>query len=170
MRTGSDSAPTDQRVRVREDLRDVEPYGAPQLDVPVRLNVNETPEPPPLQFEAALRARLAGLDLHRYPDRGAIALRQRLAEREGLTPERTWAANGSNEVLLQLLQAYGGPKRRLLLFRPGYSMYPLLARITLTEVVSVDLPADFVLTSSLARTAMTTHNPDLVILAHPNNP
>lgn len=171
MRAGPDRlASTGQRVPVRDDLRDVEPYGAPQLDVPVRLNVNETAEPPPPQFEAAVRARLGGLDLHRYPDRGLSSLRRRLAALEGLTPDRTWAANGSNEVLLQLLQAYGGPKRRLLLFRPGYSMYPLLARITLTEVVTVDLPDDFVLTPRLARGAVTTSDPDLVMLAHPNNP
>ncbi|MFN2556333.1 MAG: histidinol-phosphate transaminase [Nitriliruptorales bacterium] len=171
MTGGSDPrASNGQRVPVREDLREIEPYGAPQLEVPVRLNTNETPEPPPPQFETTLRERLVGLDLHRYPDRALSALRRRLAALEGLTPERTWAANGSNEVLLQLLQAYGGPTRRLLLFRPGYSMYPLLARITLTEVVTVDLPADFVFTARLARAAMTTHDPDLVMLAHPNNP
>ncbi|MDP8960407.1 MAG: histidinol-phosphate transaminase [Actinomycetota bacterium] len=164
------SGSADQRVPVRDDLRDLEPYGAPQLVVPVRLNTNETPEPPPAQFEATVRARLANLDLHRYPDREVRSLRQRLAVLEGLTPERTWAANGSNEVLLQLLQAYGGPRRRLLLFRPGYSMYPLLARTTLTEVVTVELPDDFVLTSSLAREAVTAHDPDLVMIAHPNNP
>lgn len=164
------SGHTGQRVAVRYDLRDLEPYGAPQLDVPVRLNTNETPEPPPAQFEAAVRARLADLDLHRYPDREVRSLRQRLAVLEGLTPQRTWAANGSNEVLLQLLQAYGGPGRRLLLFRPGYSMYPLLARTTLTDVVTVELPDDFVLTSGLARDAVTAHDPDLVMLAHPNNP
>ncbi|MDQ3932531.1 MAG: histidinol-phosphate transaminase [Actinomycetota bacterium] len=164
------SGSTDQRVPVRDDLLALEPYGAPQLDVPVRLNTNETPEPPPAQFEAALRSRLANLDLHRYPDREVSSLRQRLAVLEGLTPERTWAANGSNEVLLQLLQAYGGPGRRTLLFRPGYSMYPLLARTTLTEVVTVELPDDFVLTSSLAWDAVTAHDPDLVMLAHPNNP
>ncbi|MDQ4131121.1 MAG: histidinol-phosphate transaminase [Actinomycetota bacterium] len=171
MRGGADRvATTGQRVQVREDLRDVEPYGAPQLDVPVRLNTNETPYPPPPQFEAALRERLSSLDLHRYPDRKVTSLRRRLAELEGLRPEQTWAANGSNEVLLQLLQAYGGPRRRLLLFRPGYSMYPLLARVTLTEVVTVDVPTDFVLTARLARTAMTTHDPDVVMFAHPNNP
>lgn len=158
------------RVPVRDDLRDLLPYGAPQLDVPVRLNTNETAEPPPPEFESLVRERLTGLDLHRYPDRRFTALRQRLAAKEGLAPQRVWAANGSNEVLIQLFQAYGGPGRTALLFRPGYSMYPLLARVTNTAAVECDLPDDFVLTPELAERAVATHRPDLIVLAHPNNP
>ncbi|MGH3441610.1 MAG: histidinol-phosphate transaminase [Nitriliruptorales bacterium] len=158
------------RVPVREDLADIEPYGAPQLDVAVRLNTNETAAPPPAEFEAALRERLAGLGLNRYPDRRASELRERLAAVEGLDPARVWAANGSNEVLLQLLLAYGGPGRRALLFRPGYSMYPLLARVAVTPVVEEDLPDDFTLTADGAHAAVARHDPDVVLVAHPNNP
>jgi histidinol-phosphate aminotransferase len=158
------------RVPVRPDLQDVAPYGAPQLDVPVRLNTNETAEPPPAEFEAAVRHRLDGLGLHRYPDRRATELRKRLAEVEGLTPDRVWVANGSNEVLLQLFLAYGGPDRRVLLFRPGYSMYPLLGRVTLTPTVQEDLPGGFRLGADLASAAVERHRPALVVLAHPNNP
>ncbi|MGH8908953.1 MAG: histidinol-phosphate transaminase [Egibacteraceae bacterium] len=158
------------RIPVREDLADIVPYGAPQLDVPVRLNTNETPYPPPAAFCEQLAKRLADLDLHRYPDRRAWALRMALGERFGLPPRRVWAAKGSNEILQQVLQAYGGPGRRLLLFRPGYSMYPLLARATLTESVEADLDADLRLDPVIARAAVEAHDPDLVFVAHPNNP
>jgi histidinol-phosphate aminotransferase len=158
------------RLPVREDLSVVAPYGAPQLDVRVRLNTNETAEAPPAAFGSAVRERMTGLDLHRYPDRRAAALRARLGETHGLPPERVWAANGSNEILQQLFLAYGGPGRRMLLFRPGYSMYPLLARITLTPVVEHDLPSDLVLTPPVAEEAVREHAPDLVVVAHPNNP
>lgn len=159
-----------ERVPVREDLAAVEPYGAPQLDVAVRLNVNETPWPPPASFTEELAARLATLDLHRYPDRRAWALRAALAARFSLSPERVWAANGSNEVLAQLLQAYGGPGRRMLTVRPGYSMYPELARTTSTGCVEVDLDDGFHLTERVAREALARHDPDLVVVASPNNP
>jgi histidinol-phosphate aminotransferase len=158
------------RVPVRDDLADLDPYGAPQLDVPVRLNTNETPHPPPPAFAAAVGERLGGLRLHRYPDRRAIELRSALARAAHLTPDRVWAANGSNEVQLQLLQAYGGPGRRVMLVRPGYSFHPMLARVTGTEVVEVDLPEDLVLDVDGAATAVEQHDPDVVLLASPHNP
>ena len=159
-----------RRVEVRADLRDVIPYGAPQLDVPVRLNTNETPTAPPPAFFEHLAQRVAGLDLHRYPDRRAWALRTALGARFGLPPERVWAANGSNEVLLQLFQAYGGPGRRLLLGRPGYSAHPLIARVAATDTVFFDLDEDFRLPAPLARRAAEEHDPDIVCVASPNNP
>jgi histidinol-phosphate aminotransferase len=159
---------------VRDDLRDVEPYGAPQLDVPVRLNTNETPFPPPATFLSELAARLPTLELNRYPDRDAVELRAALAAREGLATEQVWVANGSNEVLLQLLQAYGGPGRSALLFRPGYSMYPELCRTTATPAHTVDLPADGRLTAEdvtgPVAAIVAAHDPVITMLANPNNP
>jgi histidinol-phosphate aminotransferase len=162
--------PSAERVPVRDDLRDVQPYGAPQLDVPVRLNTNETPVPPPAAFMQRLAERIEALELHRYPDRRAWALRTALGSRFGLSPQRVWAANGSNEILLQLFQAYGGPGRRLLLFRPGYSAHPLIARVAATESVEVDLDDDFRLSPEGAVAAVREHDPDVVCLASPNNP
>jgi histidinol-phosphate aminotransferase len=158
------------RVPVRADLARVEPYGAPQLDVPVRLNTNETAEPPPPGYLAEVGRRIQGLELNRYPDRPHRALRAALAERVGLTPDRVWAANGSNEILLQLLQAYGGPDRAALTVRPGYSMYPELARTTLTRLATVDLDERFRLEPGPATRAVAEHQPDLVLVPSPNNP
>ena len=157
-------------VPVRDDLVELEPYGAPQLDVPVRLNTNETAQPPPASFDAALRRAVSGLRLNRYPDRRALALRSALADLFGLTADRVWACNGSNEVLLQLFLAYGGPGRRLLLFRPGYSAHPLIGRVAATTCVEHDLPEDLVLTEEVAAAAVDQHDPDLTVVAHPNNP
>jgi len=159
---------------VRDDLADVVPYGAPQLDVPVRLNTNETPEPPPAAFVAELARRLPELRLNRYPDREALALRTALAAREGLPVARVWAANGSNEVLLQVLQAYGGPGRTALLFRPGYSMYPELCRTTGTATRTVTLAEDgrlplATVTADVAA-IVAEDDPVVTLLANPNNP
>jgi histidinol-phosphate aminotransferase len=157
-------------VPVRADLTAVAPYGAPQLDVPVRLNTNETAEPPPPGFLEEVARRLPALELHRYPDRPHRRLRDALARRAGLTVEQVWAANGSNEVLLQLLQAYGGPDRRALTVRPGYSMYPELCRTALTPLVEVDLDERFRLSVERAVDAVAHHDPDVVLVPSPNNP
>ncbi|CAN5346080.1 histidinol-phosphate transaminase [soil metagenome] len=162
--------PRRRRVPVRADLVGVEPYGAPQLDVPVRLNTNETPFPPPAAFGDQLAKRVASLELHRYPDRRAWTLRTALGARFGLPADRVWAANGSNEVLLQLFQAYGGPGRTLLLFRPGYSAHPLIARVAATDHVEVELDAGLRLSPATAAEAVRAHRPDLVCVASPNNP
>jgi histidinol-phosphate aminotransferase len=158
------------RVPIRPDLAGVAPYGAPQLDVPVRLNTNETAEPPPAGFLEEVGRRIQTLELNRYPDRPATELRAALAARVGLTPDRVWAANGSNEILLQLLQAYGGPDRLALHVRPGYSMYPELCRTTLTPAVQIDLDDRFELSPEVAADAVATRDPDLVLLPSPNNP
>jgi histidinol-phosphate aminotransferase len=159
---------------VRDDLRDVKPYGAPQLDVAVRLNTNETPLSPPRSFIAELARRLPELELNRYPDRDALALRKALADREGLGAEQVWVANGSNEVLMQLLQAYGGAGRSALILRPGYSMYPELCRTTATTTHSVALPRDGALTAeTIARDVaeiVSAHDPEITLVANPNNP
>ncbi|HUH08816.1 MAG TPA: histidinol-phosphate transaminase [Egibacteraceae bacterium] len=162
--------PSPDRVPVRDDLEGVTPYGAPQLDVPVRLNTNETPYPVPDHYAQQLAKAIAALGLNRYPDRRAAALRTALGGRFGLPAERVWAANGSNEILVQLFQAYGGPGRQLLLFRPGYSAHPLLARVAVTESVEADLDADLRLTPELALEAVERHKPDLICIASPNNP
>lgn len=157
-------------VPVRDDLIDVEPYGAPQLDVAVRLNTNETPYPPPASFIEALAARLAEPELNRYPDREHIALRRALAQRHAVEVGEVWAANGSNEILAQILQAYGGPGRAALTFQPSYSMYPELCRTTSTELLTWPRDENLRLDATIARAALDRHDPDLILLASPNNP
>jgi len=163
---------------LRENLRGKSPYGAPQLMVPVRLNTNENPHPPTpaLIDDVAASVRDAASDLHRYPDRDATALRADLASylstQTGveLRTENVWAANGSNEILQQLLQAFGGPGRSALGFVPSYSMHPIISDGTQTawhEAVRAD---DFGLDVDGAVSAVTDARPDVVFLASPNNP
>lgn len=163
---------------IRDELKDSEPYGAPQLDVPVRLNVNENPYPPSdaVVADVAVAAERAARDLNRYPDRDFVALRTDLAaylSREtgaSLTAEQLWAANGSNEVMTHLLQAFGGPGRVALSFRPTYSMYPEYARDTHTELVTAPRTDDFAIDPEAAVAAVASYRPSVVLLASPNNP
>ncbi|MEO3769322.1 histidinol-phosphate transaminase [Micromonospora sp. B9E7] len=159
---------------IRDDLRGLSPYGAPQLDVPVRLNTNENSYPVPEPVVEAIGKALAAelRDLNRYPDRDAVALRADLAEYlgHGLTVEQVWAANGSNEIQQQLLQAFGGPGRSALGFVPAYSMHPLLALGTGTRWVPAERGVDFGLTVEEAVAQVREHQPDVVFLCSPNNP
>ena len=159
---------------IREDLRGQKPYGAPQLSVSVSLNVNENTHGIPEAVALAIVEKLAQatIGLNRYPDREFLELRQQLATFLGhnLAAENIWAANGSNEILQQLFNAFGGPGRRALSFSPTYSMYPNIARTTLTAYVEKPRNPDYTLSSDLIVSAIREEKPGLVILCSPNNP
>jgi len=159
---------------LREELRGIAPYGAPQLDVPVQLNVNENPYGPSLGVVADIATSVAeaASSLNRYPDREFSELRKALADYlgHGVVPEQVWAANGSNEVMLQLLQAFGGPGRVALSFAPTYSMYPEYARDAMTDWVVGHREADFALDLDAARAKVLEIRPAVVLLPSPNNP
>ncbi len=162
------------QLPLRDDLRGQHPYGAPQIDVPILLNVNEnTFGVPDDAKEAILNAVAAELDkLNRYPDREFTVLRQELAAYlgHGLNEGNVWAANGSNEVLQQILQAFGGPGRTAMGFPPTYSMYPLLASGTGTGYITGLRAADYSLTAESAAAQVREQAPNIVFLCSPNNP
>ncbi|GGL03731.1 histidinol-phosphate aminotransferase [Nocardia jinanensis] len=163
---------------LRENLRGKSPYGAPQLSVPIQLNTNENPHPPSraLVDDVAEAVRAAAADLHRYPDRDAVALRTDLAayltRQTGFAVDtaNVWAANGSNEILQQLLQAFGGPGRRALGFVPSYSMHPIISEGIDTEWVEAKRGADFAIDIDAALAAIAERRPDVVFVTSPNNP
>jgi histidinol-phosphate aminotransferase len=163
---------------LRDELKGLAPYGAPQLDVPVQLNVNENPYGPSAECVADIAASVAEVagSLNRYPDRELTELRTALAAYlsqdtpHGITPDHVWAANGSNEVMLQLLQAYAGPGRTALSFAPTYSMYPEYARDTSTGWVVGHRAEDFSLDLDHARALIEETRPAVVLLPSPNNP
>ncbi|HEX6686915.1 MAG TPA: histidinol-phosphate transaminase [Candidatus Limnocylindrales bacterium] len=157
---------------LRDELKGRTAYGAPQIDVPVRLNTNENSYPlPPEVADAVMRAiekEVTGLN--RYPDRDAVELRKDLAAYLGAEQEGVWAANGSNEVQQQLLQAFAGPGRVALGFGPAYSMHPLLAVGTATTWVDGGRGDEFELTAEHAVEQVRRHKPAVTFLCSPNNP
>ncbi|HEV7850295.1 MAG TPA: histidinol-phosphate transaminase [Mycobacterium sp.] len=163
---------------LRDDLRGKSPYGAPQLAVPVRLNTNENPHPPTqaLIDDVTNSVNAVAGELHRYPDRDAVALRTDLAAYlstqtgVGVVVENLWAANGSNEILQQLLQAFGGPGRSAIGFVPSYSMHPIISDGTQTDWLVANRGEDFSLDAEVAVHAIKEKCPDIVFVASPNNP
>lgn len=163
---------------LRDELCGDKAYGAPQLHVDVRLNTNENPYPPSdaLVEDFIARVRSVASDLNRYPERDAVELRTELARYISratgvdVTVDNVWAANGSNEVLHQLLQAFGGPGRRALGFTPSYSMHPLLSKGTHTEFVSCPRGEDMRIDMDAALQAIADSHPDVVFVTTPNNP
>lgn len=157
---------------VRDDLKNLHPYGAPQLDVPVRLNNNENPYQPSERLRKAIGEAVANVagTLHRYPDRDAVDLRKDLADYlgHGLTAAQVWAANGSNEVIQQLLQAFGGPGRTALGFEPSYSMHPLISLVTGTEWIAGTRDPDYGISTVAEQVRALA--PDVVFITSPNNP
>lgn len=159
---------------IRDDLKGLKPYGAPQLDVPIQLNVNENtfgiPEAVAIDIIQELAAEV--LKLNRYPDREFLELRGAFAAYlgHGLRAEQVWAANGSNEIITQIFQAFGGPGRTSLSFGPTYSMYPNIARISLTEYQELPRLDDFALTADYVSDKLADLKPSIALLCNPNNP
>ncbi|MDZ7673617.1 MAG: aminotransferase class I/II-fold pyridoxal phosphate-dependent enzyme [Acidimicrobiales bacterium] len=159
-----------KRPAVRDDLALHPGYHSPQVDVEVRLNTNEAPAPPPAGFRDALARELAAIEWHRYPDRGAVALREAIGAHHDVGPEQVFAANGSNEVLQTLCLTYGGPGRTAATFEPTYALHSHIPKITNTQVVSGERTDDFALDMDEVRRVLGDHDPTITFLCSPNNP
>lgn len=159
-----------KRPAVRDDLALHPGYHSPQVDVEVRLNTNEAPEPPPAGFRDALADEVARIDWHRYPDRAAPALREDIGALHGVPASQVFVANGSNEVLQTLCLTYGGPGRSAATFEPTYALHSHIPRITNTAVVSGERTDDFALDLDEVRRVLGDHDPTITFLCSPNNP
>lgn len=157
-------------VRARADVSLMAGYHSPQVDVQVRLNTNESPEPPPAAFTAALADAVGRIDWHRYPDRDASALRERIAELHGVAPSQVFCASGSNEVLQSVLLAYGGPGRTALVWEPTYALHSHIARVVGTEVAVAERGPDFTVDTDVALADLERSGPDVAFVCSPNNP
>ena len=177
MSSGNASEKATFALPIRTDLVGRSPYGAPQLDVPVRLNTNENPFPPSPELVTELTRVIAevGAGLNRYPDRDAMLLRADLANylqvesQASVSAENIWPANGSNEVMQQLLQLFGGPNKKLVTFEPTYSMYEDYCRNTFTKYETVPRTLNFEINTHVIDQALALR-PDIIVLTSPNNP
>ena len=158
------------RPTARKSVALMAGYHSPQIDVDVRLNTNESPEPPPEGFTDAVAARVAEIAWHRYPQRSASELRSRIGGNYGLSTSQVFAANGSNEVLQTLLLTFAGPGRSAAVFEPTYALHSHLSRITGTTVIEGERNDDFSLDLDEVERVIVEHRPDVVFLCSPNNP
>lgn len=157
-------------IPVRDDLRALEGYHSPQVDVRIRLNTNESPLPPPDGWRDAFAAEMSRVEWHRYPDRDAIELRAAIADLHGVTPDMVFAANGSNEVLQTILLTYAGSGRTVATFEPTYQMHAQIARVVGSTVVEGDRDDDFTLDPAEIERVMVSAAPHVTFLTSPNNP
>lgn len=161
---------------IRPDLAAKKPYGAPQLNVEVKLNTNENPFSHDEAFVSQVSAKLQEVlrNANRYPDPEALELRSRLAAYLTATTatnfdaNQLWAANGSNEILQQLFQLFGGPGRSAIGFEPSYSMHPIISQVSHTEWVAIERAENFDIELPADLTALK--NANLVMVCSPNNP
>lgn len=163
------------RPRIRDDLAALEGYHSPQVDVDVRLNTNEAPAAPPAGYADAVAAAAKAIDWHRYPDRGAVALRTAIAELHGLTAgddpaARVFCANGSNEVLQTVLLTFAGPGRTVLTFEPTYALHGHIARLTGASTVEGGRTDEFAIDVDHACAMIAEHRPAVTFVCSPNNP
>jgi histidinol-phosphate aminotransferase len=128
------------------------------------------PEAVAESIEKSLRGLVR--DLNRYPDRDALALREDLANYvgHGLSAANVWPGNGSNEVQLQALLAFGGHGRTAMGFSPSYSMHPMIAKASGTGWLDGHRTREFNLGPEQAKAQVRVFQPDIVFICSPNNP
>lgn len=158
------------RLGVRPDLADVAPYISPQQPARYRMNTNESPYPPPEAMVDEIANEIREVALNRYPDRDAVSLYDLLAQHLEWPRSGLWIANGSNEVLMHLFLAFGGPDRTSMTFEPTYSLHTLIPSIAGTKTVQADRGDDLSFDVDAAVRAVRQHRPDIVLVCSPNNP
>lgn len=158
------------RIDPRPQIVAMSNYHSPQVDVPIRLNTNESPFPPPAGWTESLGVIASSVEWNRYPDRAATALRSEIAARHGVSAANVFVGNGSNEVLQLLLLAFGGDGRSVALFEPTYQMYAQIAKVTGARVVTGERRADFTLDPMEIERVMQREKPAVTFLCNPNNP
>ncbi len=156
--------------RLRSDLASMEGYHSPQVSVEVRLNTNESPIALPDEYVGQLAEAIRTIAFNRYPDRSAVELQRAIAALEGVAPNQVYAANGSNEVIENLLLAFGGADRSAMVFEPSYALHAHLVRTTATELITIERDRDLSLDASLVGQSVAEHDPDIIFLCSPNNP
>lgn len=158
------------RIDPRSDIKVMSKYHSPQVDVPIRLNTNESPFDPPAAWLRDVNEALKDIHWNRYPDRGATKLRAAIAARHGVSVDNVFVANGSNEVLQTLLLTYAGAGRTVATFEPTYQLHTHLARISGASVVSGERREDFTLDLLEVRRVLDSYSPHVTFLCSPNNP
>lgn len=154
---------------VQPHLRTLEPYDPNFAPTRVNLSANENTYGVPARVRAAMDAALAGTPTNRYPDPMSNDLRDALAARHGLSRENVIVGNGGDELLYNLVLAFGGPGRTLVNVPPTFSEYAFFASLAQTSVVDVWRdPNTFAPREGELVEAARTAN--LVVLTSPNNP
>lgn len=159
------------KISPRAGILDIAPYvgGRESVDGvanPIKLSANETPLGPSPKAVEAAKSALSSME--RYPDGGAKALREAIAEKYGLDAARIVCGAGSDELLHLLAQAYLNPGDEAIASEHGFLVYPIVTKAADAKIISVpekNLTADVdaILAAQTARTR-------IVFLANPNNP
>lgn len=161
-----------KRLRpARPELEDIAAYDAKDVRAEVRLSANENPHNLPGEILDKLADRVRrDIDFNRYPDPLCAHLRTMIAEANGLEPTNVLVGNGGDELILDLVLAWGGPGRTLVDLPPTFAMYGIDARITGTGVIEVPRLADFSVDADALMRVVAEHDPDIIVVSNPNNP
>lgn len=136
----------------------------------IKLASNENPLGPSSKVNAAVAAQLK--EQARYPDGGAVLLRDRLASYHDCSPEQITVGNGSNDVLDLVARTFLQQGRSAVFSEHAFAVYPLATQAVGAEPIVV--PArewghDLEAMAAAVRVG-TDMDTRVVWIANPNNP
>jgi len=155
----------------RAELADLVGYDAKEIRADVVLSANENPHNLPGELLDKLADRVRhDIEFNRYPDPLSSHLRGLIAEANGLEPSNVLVGNGGDEIILDVLLAWGGPGRTIVDLPPTFAMYGIDARMTGTSVVEVPRGPEFEVDADALMAEAGSGRADIIVVSNPNNP
>lgn len=165
---------------MRESLNNLKPYESFDVVGAIRLNTNENPYEIPSQIASKMSEGILSIanNFNRYPQDGHLELKKSLIKHIQnnwnfkIEEDEIICANGSNEIMHEIFNAFGGSDSSALFFTPCYSMYPQYCRDSFTKFISIDRDEsnNYQIQVDEALEVIKNEQPDLVVLDNPNNP
>lgn len=153
----------------REDLKDLAPYQAPVYQGVIKLADNENPYDFPPEVKEQIFQSIAARDFNRYPDSEAGKLRAKLAAYCGAAPEQVMVGNGSDELILTVMLAFGAGAA-FAAATPTFSMYGIHGRVAGATEIKVPRQADYSLDVPSLIEAAARPEVKIVVICNPNSP
>jgi len=154
----------------RSGLEALKPYSVEEIQWPIRLDANESPNDMPQSIKTKVIEKLAALSFNRYPEISALSLKTTIAAGFGLNAANVLIGNGSSEILEALCYAFGGAGRSIVYPSPSFSMYGIYAKLADSQPVPVALNADYTLDADKLLAAANEAAASVILLCNPNNP
>jgi len=155
---------------VQGNVLSLKPYHVESTDCEIKLHANENPFPPSKELLELFSSSLQKLQLNRYPDPDSRALKDSIADRLGIETKHLVIGNGSDEIILFLLQVFCQKGDTITFPDPTFSMYSIIAQSLGIKSVSISLDNHWDFSADVILQSAEENNSKIIFLSYPNNP
>ena len=155
---------------IKDSVRSLKPYSTENIRSEVKLHANESPFPPTNELYDLFAASLKKFPLNRYPDPDSKKLKESIAKRLGTKVDHLVIGNGSDEIILLLLQVFCMEEDTIIIPDPTFAMYAIISQSLGIKTKNIPLNSNWDFNASLLLEAAEKNKSRLIFLSYPNNP